>query len=109
MITFPSKISQTCNKTYSQLSFFFFYTFVNLYFSVVVGNVISSQYLLNLLSDSNKLLAHQDQYKRNVLHYAAMSGSSEVASLYARWCSALIVCMTDFLCMWEKYKKLESS
>lgn len=56
-----------------------------------VGNVISSQYLLNLLPDANKLLSHEDQYKRNVLHYAAMSGSSEVASLYSRWCPQLLV------------------
>ena len=62
-----------------------------------VGNVISCQYLLNLLTDSNKLLAHQDQYKRNVLHYAAMSGSSEVASLYSRWCPHLIVCIYYFI------------
>ena len=61
---------------------------------------MTAQYLLNLLPDAYKLLAHQDQYRRNVLHYASMNGSSEVASLYARWCHQLMVsCLLITTCL----------
>jgi len=57
----------------------------------LVGNIITAQYLLNLLPDAYQLLTHQDKYQRTVLHYAAMAGSSEVATLYSRWCPRLLV------------------